>query len=168
MEADMNLRSSSAGFRPAGRMRAGFSLVEVLVALMIFALAAVVLGAAYVNILQSYAVAGRAGQEDQDVAFARGELLLQPDLSTAEKGDAFDTVDGRHVSWTAAVTPANTTDLFTVVFTCEVTEPAPKAPVKIAQTFMLLRPTWSDPTDHSNLRQAAANRIAEAQGRKNQ
>jgi general secretion pathway protein I len=142
--------------------------VEVLVALVIFAMAAVVLGAAYVNILQSYAAAGRAGEEDQDVAFARQELLLQPDLPTAEKGDAFDTVDGRHVSWTAAVTPTATTDLFTVVFTCDVAEPAPKAPSKITQTFMLLRPTWSDPTDHTNLRQTAANRIADAQRKKTQ
>jgi general secretion pathway protein I len=148
--------------------KSGFSLIEVLVALMIFALAAVVLGAAYVNILQSYETAGRAGQEDQDVAYARQELLLQPDLATAEKGDEFDTVDGRHVSWTAAITPAATTDLFTVVFTCEAAEPPPKAATKVTQTFMLLRPTWSEAADRTNLRQAAATRIADAQAKKTQ
>ncbi len=143
----------------------GFTLPEVMVALMIFAAAAVVLGAAYVNILQGYQVAGRMTSEDQDVAFARQELLAQPDLKTAEKGDAFDTVDGRHVSWTAQVTSASTTDLFAVEFTCEITEPAPKPATKVVQDFMLLRPTWSDPTERTNLRQAAANRIAVLQKR---
>ena len=143
----------------------GFTLPEVMVALMIFAVAAVVLGASYVNILQGYQVAGRLTSEDRDVSFARQELLTQPDLKTAEKGDAFDTVDGRHVSWTAQVTSASTTDLFLVEFTCEVTAPSPKPPTKVVQDFMLLRPTWSDPTERTNLRQAAANRIAVLHGK---
>ena len=143
----------------------GFTLPEVMVALTIFAVAAVVLGAAYVNILQGYQVAGRLTSEDQDVAFARQELLSQQDLKTAEKGDAFDTVDGRHVTWTAQITSASTTDLFTVEFTCEINEPAPRPATRVVQEFMLLRPTWSDPTERTNLRQAAANRIAVLHGK---
>lgn len=143
----------------------GFTLPEVMVALTIFAVAAVVLGAAYVNILKGYQVAGRLTSEDRDVAFARQELLTQQDLKTAEKGDAFDTVDGRHVTWTAQITSASTTDLFAVEFTCEVTEPAPKPATRVVQDFMLMRPTWSDPTERTNLRQAAANRIAVLHGK---
>jgi general secretion pathway protein I len=143
----------------------GFSLPEVLVALVIFAMAAVVLGSAYVNILQGYEIAGRAAEDDPDIAFARQQLLTQTDLPTAEKGDEFDGAGGRHVSWSAAITQADTTDLFTVGFTCEVADPAAKGPKKVVQTFMLLRPTWSDPTDRTNLRQAAANRIAKLQGK---
>ena len=151
---------------PRPRSGSGFSLPEVLAALVIFPMAAVVLGAAYVNVLQSYQIAGRAAESDPDVAFARQELLAQSDLPTAEKGDEFDTPDGRHVSWSAEITQADTTDLFTVVFTCEATDPSAKEPRKTWQTFMLLRPTWSDPTDRSNLRQAAADRIAKLQGKK--
>jgi general secretion pathway protein I len=147
------------------KLRTGFTLPEVMVALLIFALAAIVLGASYVNILRGYQVADRLAGEDQDVAFARQELLTQPDLATAEKGDAFDTVDGRHVSWSAAITPASTTDLFSVEFTCDITEPSPKPPTKVVEDFMLLRPTWSDATDRTNLRQAAANRIAVLHGK---
>jgi general secretion pathway protein I len=135
-----------------------------MVALLIFTLAAIVLGASYVNILQAYQVADRVAGEDQDVAFARQELLTQADLATAEKGDAFDTVDGRHVAWSAAITPAATTDLFSVEFTCDITEPSPKPPTKVVQDFMLLRPTWSDPAERAKLRQAAANRIAVLHG----
>jgi general secretion pathway protein I len=148
--------------------RSAFSLPEVLVALLIVAMAAIVLGAAYVNVLQSYQIVGRASEEDPDVAFARQQLLMQPDLPTVEKGDAFDTAGGGHVTWSATVTQADTTDLFTVVFTCEETDASAKAPKKVVQTFMLLRPTWSDPTDRTNLRQAAANRIAKLQGKQQQ
>ena len=38
----------------------------------------------------------------------------------------------------------------------------------IVETFMLMRPTWSDPTARSTLRQNAANRIAQFQGKQPQ
>ena len=48
-----------------------FTLVEVLVALTIFALSAIILGSSYVNVLNSYAVAKRTAQSSEDVVFAR-------------------------------------------------------------------------------------------------
>jgi len=100
------------------------------------------------------------------VVFARQELLTQADPIAAKNGDEYDTADGRHVKWTAAIEPAATTDLFAVTFTCVVTSSAPQArPQTVTQTFMLLRPTWSDPTDRGNLRQNAAGRIAKLQGK---
>ena len=44
------------------RAKRGFTLVEVLVALCIFAMAAVVLGSAYVNVLTGYEVVSRGVQ----------------------------------------------------------------------------------------------------------
>jgi len=150
------------------RRQAGpaFTLIEVLVALVIFALTAVVLGGAYVNVLNSYEVARRANINDEDVSFARSQLLTQSDLPTAQAGAEFDDGD-RHVKWTAEVEPANTTDLFTVTFTCVITEPRVDTRT-IVETFMLMRPTWSDPTARSTLRQNAANRIAQFQGKQPQ
>jgi general secretion pathway protein I len=98
------------------------------------------------------------------VYFARSQLLTQSDLTTAQTGAEFDDGD-RHVKWTAEIDPANTTDLFTVTFTCVISEPSAGQPKTIVETFMLLRPTWSDPTAQSELRQNAASRIALAQGR---
>jgi len=150
------------------RRQAGpaFTLIEVLVALVIFALTAVVLGGAYVNVLNSYEVARRANINDEDESFARSQLLTQSDLPTAQAGAEFDDGD-RHVKWTAEVEPANTTDLFTVTFTCVITEPRVDTRT-IVETFMLMRPTWSDPTARSTLRQNAANRIAQFQGKQPQ
>ena len=157
----------------------GFSLLEVLIALVIFAIAAVVLGAGYLNILNDYAVIGRGTGEDQDVAYAREELLTQADLPTASAGDEYDTDDGgptapksgtsgisRHVAWTVVITPTNTTDLFDVAFTCTITSGSPDYPARtVNQHFMLLRPTWSAPADRTSLRQAAAARISQVQGK---
>jgi|HubBroStandDraft_1064217.scaffolds.fasta_scaffold54205_4 general secretion pathway protein I len=144
----------------------GFTLIEVMVALVIFALTAVVLGGAYVNVLNSFEIARNANVNDEDVFFARSQLLSQADLPTAQAGAEFDDAD-RHIKWTAEVEPANTTDLFTVTFTCVITQTT-AASRTVVETFMLLRPTWSDPTARSTLRQAAADRIAQFQGKQAQ
>jgi len=136
-------------------------------ALIIFALTAVVLGSAYMNVLNSYEVARKANATDSDVWFARSQLLSQADLQSAEDGAEFDDGD-RHIKWTAEIEPTDTTDLFAVTFSCTITENAAPQPPKLAETFMLTRPTWSDPTARSTMRQNAANRIAIAQGRQPQ
>ena len=146
------------------RRRRGFTLIEVLAALLIFSLTAVVLGGAYLNVLNSYEVAQRSNVTDGEVYYARSQLLTQSDLTLAQAGAEFDDGD-RHVKWTAEIDPANTTDLFSVTFTCTVSDPSAPQPKTVVETFMLLRPTWSDPAARSELRQNAASRIALAQGK---
>jgi general secretion pathway protein I len=145
-------------------LRRGFTLAEVLVALAIFALTAVVLGGAYLNVLNSYEAARRANLSDEDLYFARSQLLAQPNLQSAEGGAEYDDGD-RHVKWSADIEPEATTDLFTVTFTCAITGPSAAGPRNVVETFTLLRPTWSDPAARSTLRQKAASRIALAQGK---
>ena len=132
-------------------------------ALLIFGLTAVVMGGAYLNVLNSYEAAQRSNLNEGEVSFARSQLLAIVDLPTAQAGQEFD--DGsRHVKWTAEAEPTTTTDLFTVTFTCVITDPS--APQKtLVETFMLLRPTWSDPTERTTLRANAASRIALVQGK---
>ena len=150
-------RSVSAG---------GFSLLEVLVALTIFAMSAIILGSAYVNVLNSYAVAGRFAKTSEDLAFARSLVATQPDITKLESGGEFEGASGRRVKWSAEITPTTTADLFTVVFTCEISDPAQPQPEKVVQTFMLLRPTWSiDAAARSKLREDAKARIFEIQGK---
>jgi prepilin-type N-terminal cleavage/methylation domain-containing protein len=149
------------------RARAGFTLVEVLVSLTIFALSAIVLGATYVNVLNSYSIASRTNATNEDVAFARSLVTQQPDLKKLVDGGEFESAtSGRRVKWSVEVTPTTTADLFTVVFTCEITDAAQPTPDKTVQTFMLLRPTWVvDGSDRSQLKQDARNRINEIQGK---
>ncbi len=148
------------------RSRAAFSLLEVLVALMIFALSAVVLGSTYVNVLNSYEAVSRGNTRDEDVAFARAQMLVMTERAKVEAGAEFDSIDNRHVRWTATLASTTLPDLFTVTFVCEVTDSAKGGePEKTTQTFTVLRPTWSDATEKTQLRQAVQDRIAEIQGK---
>jgi general secretion pathway protein I len=147
--------------------RAGFTLIEVLVALLIFAMSSLVLATAYLNVLNAYEAAGRANQRTEDLSFARAQLLAEPDRTKAETGAEFDGLAGRHIRWSATIVAATMPDLFTVTFVCEISDPAITGDnPKITQTFTVLRPTWSDAADNSTLKQAVQDRIAQLQGKK--
>jgi general secretion pathway protein I len=140
-------------------------LLEVLVALAVFALAAVVLGSAYVNVLNGYDIAKRSNARNEDLQFALSQLLNTPDRDDAEKGAAFDSANGRHVTWHAKIDPTETVDVFSVAFTCEINDSsAQPSDDTVTQNFMLLRPTWSDATDRSKLLADVKARIAKIQG----
>jgi|SRR5580692_3002665 prepilin-type N-terminal cleavage/methylation domain-containing protein len=157
----MTVRASSVSRRP---FPGGFTLLEVLFALLISVMAAVVLGSAYVNILNGYDLAQRANGIHADLDFARGQLLAEPDHDKAEQGDEFDSANNCHVSWHAQISPTQTADVFAVAFTCEINDPTAHAPDTVTENFMVLRPTWSDPTDHTTLLAAAKAQIAKIQG----
>ncbi|HVW21798.1 MAG TPA: prepilin-type N-terminal cleavage/methylation domain-containing protein [Opitutaceae bacterium] len=154
-----------------GRQRSGFTLVEVLIALAIFAMTAIVLGSAYLNVLNSYAIVGKQDKDAPEVAFCRQELIAQPDFQTAENGDEYTTVDGRTVQWSAAIDDQNltTVNLYHVVLTVEITDTSSSNPRTLTREFYLLRPTWgnNNPSgaDMTTKQQSEASRIAVAQGR---
>jgi len=141
-----------------------FTLLEVLVALAIFALAAVVLGATYVNALNAYEAASRRNEYDQDLRFVRMAVLTQSDRDKVEEGGQMDLGDNKRATWQADIASTGTVDLFAVTWTCTITDPARPQPYKVSQTFMLLRPTWSDPVERSQLLADAKDRIAKIQG----
>jgi len=160
------VRSQSKIENRESKIPKGFSLLEVLVALMIFALSAVVLGSTYVNVLNSYEAVSRGNTRDEDVAFARSQMLVMTDRTKVEAGAEFDSLDNRHVRWSATLASTTLPDLFTVTFVCEVTDSAKGGePEKTTQTFTVFRPTWSDATEKTQLRQAVQDRIAVIQGK---
>jgi general secretion pathway protein I len=162
----VSLRNPEPETRTPKPGSAAFSLLEVLVALMIFALSAVVLGSTYVNVLNSYEAVSRGNTRDEDVAFARSQMLVLTDRAKVEAGGEFDSLESRHVRWTATLASTTLPDLFTVTFVCEVSDPAKGGdPAKTTQTFTVLRPTWSDATEKTQLRQAVQDRIAELKGK---
>jgi len=138
-------------------------MLEVLVALAIFAGGAVMLGATYLNVLNGYAFIEHASDYQNEIKFARAALLAEPDLDTVEKGGEFEATNGRHVAWKATVDPTDTADLFTVAFECEINAAELKQPVHTTDTFRLLRPTWSKVDERDKLRSAARTRILDLQ-----
>ena len=152
---------------PKSKIQSAFTLIEVLVALSIFALAAVVLGSSYLNVLTSYEVLSRGMQINEDIAFARQQVLRESDRKKLEQGGEFDTAGGRRARWSVEIASTLMPDVFTVVFTCEITEASRPEAEKTAQTFTLLRPTWSiEAAERGKLKEDVKTRIAEVQGKK--
>lgn len=146
--------------------RRGFTLFEVLVALSIVALAVVVLGSAYVNVLNAYEVVRRGAVTGEDFAFARQQVLREPDRKKLEQGGDFETSDGRRARWTVEIASTSLPDVFAVTFACEVADPARPEPERVTQTFTLLRPTWTvDAGERGKLKEAVKARIVELQGK---
>ena len=160
------LRRPAAQPRFPSAIRRAFTLLEVLIAIAIFAMAAIVLASSYINVLNAYRAIGRQGGAEAEVAFARRQLLTEPDVKKIEQGADFESL-GRRVQWKAVAEPSATTaDLFSVTLTVELASSPEHDKQTFTETFMLLRPTWSDPAERTRLRQVARDRLAAIQQRK--
>jgi prepilin-type N-terminal cleavage/methylation domain-containing protein len=153
--------------RTPSHLRGGFTLLEVLMALVIFGLAAVMLGSAYVNVLNSYEVAARGSRVNEDFAFARQIVLTEPDRKKLEEGGEFETVGGGRFKWNVEITSTQMPNLFNVAFQAEMSEATRPEPIKSLHNFTVLRPTWSiDPVEQGKLKEDVKKRIMEIQGKK--
>lgn len=139
----------------------GFTMLEVLVALAIFALGAVVLGAAYINILNAYAAARGANQRDTDLRFTRELVLTQPDREVVESGGEFDTAEGGRVRWQALVEATATPDLYRVQLVIAQAPAAGDRARVVEQTLHVLRPDWRVAGEAETAHQDLRDRIRE-------
>ena len=94
----------------------------------------------------------------------RAALLTEPDRDKAQEGGDLDLGGNKRAHWQTDIAPTDTVDLFLVTWTCEITDPARPKPYRTVQTFLLLRPTWSDPVDRTALLDKVKQRILELQG----
>lgn len=139
--------------------RRGFTLIEVMVAVVIVVMSAIMLGTAYINVLQGYENAKRATGTNTEVAFAREILFHIADLDQAEEGGDFQTVEGGTVDWRATIEPTEVADLFTVILEVQLPPDDQGERETVEEQFRLLRPTWSEDADRDQLRQEARARI---------
>ena len=163
------VRARGSCSRPHGGVvvDGAFTLLEVLVALCIFAMAAVVLGSSYLNVLTSYESVSRSMKTNEDFAFARQLVLREPDRKKLEQGGEFDTAKGGHARWSAEITSTTMPNVFNVGFTCEISDTTGGEPQKVTQNLTVLRPTWViDTGERDKLKQEVKARIYELQGKK--
>jgi len=147
--------------------RRGFTLIEVLMSLAIFALAAVSLGAAYSNVLMGRLALKQDEQRLDDLARCRAALLETPGFDDVEAGGEIHLPGERTARWKGKIEATAVSDLFAVQLTCEIQA------VKdgdygdeINETRMLLRPTWSIPSDRQKIRDDARQRLEKERGYK--
>ena len=128
-----------------------FSLIEVVVALAIFAMAAVILSSSFVNALLAREKGQSNDVRDADIRAVRMQLLLEPNLEDAEDGDIYQTLSNGEATWRATVEPTNVIDLFQVQLSIEFLEPQEDQHPGYQETLYLLRPTWSESDERSDL-----------------
>jgi general secretion pathway protein I len=147
--------------KPArSRPRRGFTLIEVLVSLAIFALAAVVLSVAYLNIIGSYRALGARHQAEEDWKLLRAVVLTEAEKEKLEQGGRVALPDGRQLNWTAQIEPTEVADLFQLTLEAEVPAAGGAEAWQRRQVLHLLRPSWSDPGERDRLRDLTRQRIA--------
>lgn len=133
--------------------RSGFSLIEVVVALAIFAMAAVVLTDTFVNALLARERGEGNDARNRDIRAVRMQLLLEPDREAAEDGETYETLSSGSANWEAEIEPTDVVDLFKVQFRIEFSEAQEDQEKSYSETLYLLRPTWSESDERSNLLQ---------------
>ncbi|MFU8848114.1 MAG: type II secretion system protein J [Opitutales bacterium] len=128
-----------------------FTLIEVLIALTIFAMASTFLIATFVGTLS---LRERSVNKDifkADIESVRMQLLLEPNLDDAEDGGQYPTLSHGEASWRAKIEPTEIVDLFRVELNIEFAEPPEDGPDFYEETLFLLRPTWSEAGERSQL-----------------
>ena len=132
---------------------AAFTLVEVLIAVAIFAMAASVLMSAFVNALLSRESVAKYDLLNADIRAVRMQLLLEPNLEDAKDGNEYETVHSGEASWEARVEPTDVVDLFQVELSIRFSEPPEGLFADYSEKLYLLRPTWSESDERSELLQ---------------
>ncbi len=163
----MNERASLSRVYPRRNYagRTGFTLLEVLVSLAIFALAAIVLSTAYVGLLGNYEAIRRGDPLRDDLTWVRRAMLVEPDRQAVETGGDVVLPGDRTARWSATIQPTEVSDLFDVALVVEIPVEGEVETLQFHETHRLLRPTWSEPAEREELRQAARRRLEQARGR---
>jgi general secretion pathway protein I len=131
----------------------GFSLIEVVIALALFAMAAVVLNSSFVNALLARERGLSNDRLNADIRAVRLQLLLESNLEDAEDGGRYETLNSGTANWEASVEPTNLIDLFHVQLQIEFSDPQDDQAATHTESLYLLRPTWSDSDERSKLLQ---------------
>jgi len=146
--------------------RRAFTLIEVLMSLAIFALAAVSLGAAYSNVLLGRLALRQDEQHLDDLARCRAALLETPGFDDVETGGEIQLPGNRTAHWKGRIEATAVSDLFAVELRAEI-EPVGGGEAEVfTEARMLLRPTWSIPSDRQKIRDEARQRLLRERGYK--
>jgi len=139
-----------------------FTILEVIVATAIFAVAVVGLAAAYVNILTNIEAVKEDLALENELSLVRTQILLEPELETVEQGGDINTATHGLAQWNAVIEPTETADLFRVVLEITLEGEGEVDERKVEQTLYVLRPDWSDPLERENLRTARREQLEDA------
>lgn len=126
----------------------GFSLIEVTLALAIFAMAVVVLSQAYINGLMSVEAVKNQNPHEADLAWIRKKVLTLETREEVLRGGDIPTLNSGLAGWKATLGQTEVLDLHQLNLTINFPE---SDHTTYTEQIYLLRPTWSDPLEKSAL-----------------
>ncbi|WOO40038.1 type II secretion system protein [Rubellicoccus peritrichatus] len=133
---------------------AGFSLIEVLVALAIFALAVAMLSESVKNAMHGLEVVKSDSHKDQLYRFALRQVLLIEERDEVEDGGQVETPEDGPVDWDAEIEDTEILDLFQLTVSMSLADDKPSfssgEPSRVEKLYVF-RPGWSDGVDRSSL-----------------
>jgi prepilin-type N-terminal cleavage/methylation domain-containing protein len=141
-------------------MQSAFTLIEVLVALVIFAFSGLVLASSYVNVLSAHQAALHRDEDAADRRMIREAVRTESSLDKIIAWNELPLPDDRKARWKVTLAPTTIADLFDATVDIELTDKAGKRQT-ITETCRLLRPTWSQTADRDTLRAAARSKLAQ-------
>ena len=133
------------------RHRRGFTFIEVLIALFVFALMAAAVSQTFINILRALERKEVNTNRNDALRFVRSQIVLEPDLETFEDGGEIETLDAGQAEWDVVVEPTDIPHLFEVFLKIEFSGTDEVESWIHEETLRLLRPTWTEDSDADDL-----------------
>ena len=90
----------------------GFSLIEVLIALALFAVCSNLIASAFINALLARERNPASDYQDIAIDTVRKQLLLEKNFEDAEEGGTLTLLEKGEASWTVEIYPTDIIDLF--------------------------------------------------------
>ncbi|MGJ3241921.1 MAG: type II secretion system protein [Opitutales bacterium] len=133
----------------------GFTLVEVTLALALFAMTATLLTEAFVNALRQWERRQPQVLLEQDLSYARQQIQALTDRETLEAGGTIRTPALGDIDWEAQIENTRLLDLMAVTLFLEWPQPETEGinPGDRSETLMMLRPGWMEADDRDRLLQ---------------
>lgn len=123
-----------------------FSLVEVLIALSLFAISAVVFTTSITSALQVMIGFEKDIEREEDMRFLRATIPYELSKEDLLKGGKLKVIHGGDVNWTATLTEENLLDFWNIAIEYQF----PNEPQPVLENYKRLAMGWMDPIDRSS------------------
>ena len=145
--------------------RAGFSLIETVIAVAIAGAAFFVLTETFFNVLLTLEGLESEADHQKDIRFVRSQIIQLSDRDELEEGGEIMTLDLGEARWQAEVESTSAVDLYQLRLEIEFQNPDAE-PIPHEETLYLLRPTWLDDSFERSEVRAEVQKVIEEKARR--
>lgn len=124
--------------------KAGFSLIETVIAIAIAGIAFLALTETFFNVLLTLEGLESESDYQKDVRFVRSQVLQLAERDEVEEGGEITTLDLGEAVWRAELESTQTVDLYRLYLEMEFSNPEGEDPILYNEVLYLLRPTWAE------------------------